>query len=206
MKILGVLLGLACGVAGSAVVIGLFRKTSKEFAWLAWAIGFAVGCGARIGGGGWPAGLYAASVTVGALGVAKIVAIRGFADQFLAGIYAEVLRDKSTSFIARDVMAEHRERGEHLDWTKDATPVESVAKEHFPAEVWSQAEARFKALPEEGRAELEREGWRGVGKLSPKMTRIIYTIALMSNFNWIDAVFYSVASIVAYALGSGLVF
>ena len=204
MGILGVLLGLAGGVVGAVVIVALFRRTNKEYGWVAWGTGMVVGCGTHLGGGGWRSGLFAAGVTVGALAVAKIISMRFLAEKFLDGIISEALQNQAVSLVAREVMVEEQERGRRLDWAVDTSPSGGTEKRHFPADVWAQAEARYRALPEERRAEMDAVGrGRAEDALSPKMRRIVYSLALISNFNRTDAIFYSISAILAYCFGAG---
>jgi hypothetical protein len=137
-----------------------------EIGWIAWGVGVLAGLGAKFGAegtAGKEVGVAAAVVALAGIALGKLAAVSlavsgaisgGLSEEFLISYVADVVAEESAA------------EGHEFSWPSRDTEYPERA-EHYPRDVWSEAERRWADTPardrESFRAELlqEREAMAG---------------------------------------------
>jgi len=163
--ILGGALGGAAGVL-IWVLIGYF--THYEVGWIAWGVGFLAGFGvryaARLAGGeaSFAKGAIAALIACGSIILAKFLVFT----LMVGGIDSDGLRraaneihiddDAMIASTAHDIAGGMIKQGKAITWPQGVSLDTAAKKGDYPADIWGQAELRWKQLAPEKQREKKR--------------------------------------------------
>lgn len=208
MKALPLLAGLIGGLVGAAVWAAIAYFTQRELAIIAWGIGglvgFCVGAAARSDAGakyGMAAAIFACLAVVGG----KYAAVYATASQIEKKIHSEVAisDDELKIQIADEVVQDKVDANARLTWPEGQTVETADAPEDYPKEVWAEAVKRWDAMPEpertQRRSALEAQSHEFVAAVMGGVTKE----AFWSTFGLFDILFFLLAIITAFRLGSG---
>lgn len=117
---------------------------------------------------------------------------------------AEIDESVLVAPIASDVARELEARGQRLSWPPGVTPSEAVAKEHFPPEVWSEAERRWSQMSPEEKEARTREMAEELRILPPPeaQNETEEPTTFLSSLELFDLLWLALAAAAAFALGA----
>jgi len=150
---------LVAGAIGAAVWGAISYYTNYEIGWIAWGIGALVGIGAYVGSGGQGGGTV--GVIAGIIAIASVIGgkyavIEIVGNAEIKKAHAEVetrlgeLFSDEKAFkihMAHQLVEEATTAGKTLKWPEGKDDDEAENPEDFPAEIWKDVEARWKAMP-----------------------------------------------------------
>lgn len=208
--------GLVGGAIGALLWAGVVVFTGYEVGWIAWGVGGLVGFGVAKGNedGGrssTAAGTLAVVIAVLAIVAGKYAGIQSIMpsdDEITAMFMADFEREEYLiSYVADEVVAEYVSQGRNVDWPSGTIPAQAAYEEDYPADVWAEAESRWVARSERERADFRsaREA-ETVASLEESMPEIRAAIAgggLAGSFTPMDLIFFGLAMVTAFGVGSG---
>jgi hypothetical protein len=206
--ILGGLLGGAAGVL-IWVLVGYF--THYEVGWIAWGVGLLVGVGVRYAAylgdqeESFAQGILAAAMAIGAIFTAKFLLfsalVGGAETEGLHDVVGQMGFDDEAMIasIADEVAQEMMNQGRKLQWPPGMSYEEATHKADYPADVWRQAEARWKQLGPQGQQERKRERVMLIAALSEATSQPDFG----EFFSPWDLLWFALATITAYKTGVG---
>lgn len=203
----GLIGGLVGGVLGAAVWGGVAYGTGYEIGWLAWGIGAIVGIGVAWGArGGAAAGLLAVlSILGGKYASVHLPVNKELTDQFAAldQAVADLGNDASViPHVAYEIVDDRTANGEPIEWPEGVNPDAAEDEEDFPQAVWSEARARWEAMSGAEQASYRTmltERMRGGFEAYLAEVRMN---AMKHSFGVLDVVFFLLAIVTAYKIGS----
>ena len=207
-----VVFGLAGSLLGALIWAAVVYFVEIEVGWVAWGVGGLVGMAVAVGNDKGrqseaAAGMLAVVLTILSIVAGKYVAIQMFVPsdaELIAGFSESVDEEMVLSFVADDVAADFHAAGREVRWPPDVDPNNAWAEPDYPADVWAEAEARWEALGSDARAKFRAEKVAGFGAANVDGIRaLIATEAFYAAFGPMDLIFFGLAIVTAFKLGSG---
>lgn len=215
-KLNAVVGGLIGGAVGALVWATVVYVTDYEIGWIAWGVGALVGYGVAAGNGDAARSSTAAGVLAVAISVLAILAGRYAAvqmmmpsDEEILDMFAAELENDEyvVSYVADEVVAELEGAGRPVAWPDGVDPSTASTRAEYPADVWAQAEGRWAAFTPEMktvyRQEVEGELRANVTANLPAIRAAMGTGGFMGTFSPIDLLFFGLATVTAFGVGSG---
>ncbi len=145
----GVVGAVVGGAIGSAAWAAISHFGNVEIGWIASITGALAGIGFKLGypRGGVVAGVLAALIGVAAIGGGKVAALVLAVQTAPVGFDVDTEQEAIVSYLAEDIVEEKRLAGETLDWPGRGRSLERGVRSAYPREVWSEATARWDAMP-----------------------------------------------------------
>ena len=219
MNLIGGATGAVIGGAiGAAIWAGIAVGTGYEIGWIAWGVGILAGLGAFLGAKrqGSPAvGGIAVLVAIVALLGGKYATVQLLIDKELGNeqqIIAEEIRrlddpEVLMSYVADEVVQEYIQADRPVNWPAGVDPDFAYAAGDYPADVWTDAEARWSALSDTERAayraDLEESIRVNITAGLPLYRADIAKQGFLNSFSPMDAIFFLLAIVTAFKLGAG---
>ena len=205
--------GLVGALMGGAVWVAVGYFANYEVGWIAWGIGLVVGLGVRAGAGeddGFAPGILAVVIAILAIVASKYLVInmsinREFGDATFA---IEADAELMTSRIADEIVGEYEAKGKEVKWPKAAEDDDAPLAATYPSTIWKEATKRWNAIPpDEQQAQMDQaeaefnELFEG---LLDETKKDISQTALRESFTPYDILWFVLAAITAFKVGSGL--
>ncbi len=203
----GIIGGAIAGGIGAAVWAAIAYFTGYELAMVAWGIGGFVGVVAAAAAGkdkGDGLGVIAALIAVLAILGGKYGAGYALVQKAIAANPPVVIDDALLMVMqATEVAEEWEQSGKTLSWPAGHDLESAEQKEHFPADVWTEATKRWDATPTEERERIRTAMVESQAQFRAKLGSSITWDAFKASFSAWDALFIGLALFTAFRLGSG---
>lgn len=214
--------GAIGGLIGAAVWAGIGYFTGLEIGWIAWGIGMLVGIGvrvvgsqeiayfdktqrrmvrSRVGAEGPVAGAVAAVLAVVSVLAGKYALVHLFLSAPASSFEDYLEDDAMISAIADQVVVEYQSQGRAVPWPAGTNPDEAYERADYPPDVWTEAERRWNALPQEEKASLKKAQAELIGAALDNMEGAQSAI-LLSSFGLFDLLWFGLAAFTAFKLGA----
>jgi hypothetical protein len=214
--------GAVAGLIGAAIWAAIGYFTGLEIGWIAWGIGMLVGIGvrlvgsqeiayfdktqrrmvrSRVGAEGPLAGMVAAVLAVVSVLAGKYALVHLFLSAPAASLEDYLEDDTMISSIADEVVVEFESQGRAVSWPAGVNPEEAYERADYPPEIWTEAESRWNALPEEERANLKKAQAELIGMALGNMEGAKSAVFL-SSFGVFDLLWFGLAAVTAFKLGA----
>lgn len=214
--------GIVAGLIGASVWAGIGYFTGLEIGWIAWLIGVLVGVGVRIvgsqevayfdkaqrrmvrsrvGAEGPLAGMVAAVLAVVSVLAGKYALVHLFLSAPAASLEGYLEDDTMISSMADQVVVEYEAQGRAVSWPAGVSPEEAYEREDYPPDVWTEAENRWNALPEEEKAELKKAQAELIGAALDNVDGA-QSAVFLSSFGLFDLLWFGLAAATAFKLGA----
>jgi len=214
--------GALAGLIGAAIWAGIGYFTGLEIGWIAWGIGMLVGIGvrvvgsqevayfdktqrkmvrSRVGAEGPLAGMVAAVLAVVSVLAGKYALVHLFLSAPAASLEDYLEDDAMISSIADDIVVERESQGRAVSWPSGVTPGEAYERADYPPEIWTEAETRWNALPEDEQASLKKAQAELIGMALGNMEGA-QSAVFFSSFGVFDLLWFGLAAATAFKLGS----
>jgi hypothetical protein len=208
------LLGCLGAAIGGAIGSGIWAAVAYNLhihsGWIAWGVGVLTGMGMIAVARG-----HAGAITGG---LAAIIAVLAVAGGHYFTVSAEVDRiikhgpsarvivtdEFATAMIAREVAADMEKKGAKLQWPPEAEDHETgIKKSEFPANVWAQADGRWKKLTPQERDDMKSALQQMVQERMQTAAAEIKTAGFVESFSLFDILWFLLAIGSAFSIGSG---
>lgn len=195
------------GLIGAAIWAGISYVTNYEIGWLAWGVGFLVGLGVRLGAQDWEGvapGLLAVAVAMLAVVGGKYAAIslhlsHAMADFTMPSVSAQDIQES----LAEDIVSEREENKKPVKWAPGKSLDTAEILADYPQDVQKEAIKRWDDLGADEQARRISELKEGQEKLQKFLHGEVHKMAFFASFGVMDAVFFLLAAVTAFRLGSG---
>ncbi len=208
--------GLIGGAFGALLWAGVVLFTGYEVGWIAWIVGGLVGFGVAAGNadGG------RSSTAAGTLAVV-IAAVSILAGKY-AGVQAAMPNDDEivamfmegfaeeeyvVSYVADEVVGEFESQGRPVSWPPGVDPATASTEVEYPADVWAEAQTRWRAFSEAERVAFrearEAEVMENISGSLPEIRAVMAEGGFLGSFSPIDVIFFGLSMATAFGVGSG---
>jgi hypothetical protein len=204
--------GLIGGLIGAAIWAGVTLATNYEVGWIAWGVGILTGLGVRLAAGDQNEG-FVPGITAAVLALLSIVAGKYAAVHFQLERAVAEAQEKAgapsdeglISNIADEIVEEFQKAGKPLKWPPGVNPNDVHSEEReYPPDVWAEAQRRWQSQPEAERNAI-RDQARAQGRaILEQLKAQIRDRAFRESFSAMDALFFLLAVLTAFKIGSGL--
>jgi predicted Zn finger-like uncharacterized protein len=208
--------GCVGGLVGGGIWAAIGHFTGVEIGWIAWGVGFVVGLGVRIGAGenyGIAPGGTAAGIAIATILIAKLFVANSQVEHMKV-LLSDVKGQEQIVMhsLAMDVVGEYEAQGKQLVWPrrgygkyKETMSAETAEEpEDFPPEVWTEAETRWAAIPEDQKkATLEIASIGGNAMLEVAGFSAVVEIWKDNLKRPVNILFFILAAVSAFKLGYG---
>lgn len=211
MNMSGLIAGVIAGIVGAAIWAGVSFYSGYEIGWIAWGIGGIVGI-AVVSGSKTPGaagGLAAALITIISITGGKYVSV-DMAVNDMVGDEESIVQesidriDSDTNFVisyVADEIIESLDGDTDVNWPEDYD--EDDIKTEYPAKYWQQAEEQWNAMAPEDQTAY-RDQLKGEVRTDMEAgVEMMRTFGFIGSFGLMDFVFFGLAVITAFKLGSG---
>jgi hypothetical protein len=204
-----VIAGTIGGVVGAAIWAGITYSTNYEIGWIAWGIGVLVGFAVRVAAGdsdGFGPGIVAAVIAVLSICGGKYAANALLVNHAMGQMATDlkVTDDDMVHSLAGSIAGEWSSSGKKLKWPKDNSLETAEALSDYPADVVAEARKQWGAKPAAEKQELMAAQTEMFQKLTNELAGEIRHQGFMASFAPMDLLFFLLAVMSAFKLGSGL--
>ncbi len=199
--------GLAAGLIGAAIWGGITYATHREIGWIAWGVGLLVGLGVRLvarENDGVNYGMIAVALAFLSIVLGKYLAVALIVDDVqkeLGKIQIVVTDEDMIAEKADEVAAEWRAKGKAVVANNNLS--DAAKKNYLPA-VTAEAKKRWLAVPAADRQRKIAEEQAEFNALMADLGGQARSRGFADSFRPIDALWFILAGITAFKLGSGL--
>lgn len=200
--------GLVAAAVGAAVWAAVAYYANFEIGWIAWLVGIGVGGAVFASAGqdaGMGTGIGAAAIAIAGILGGKYAAIRMDLSDFIVqeGL-AEVSDELVVSYIADEIAQQWLDAGQEIAWPDaEWTLGDAYLPEHYPADLWAEAQDQWdRGGPEyqaQYRTYVEHERRQNLAAFAD----VASEQALLENIDLLDMVFFLLAVVSAWKIGSG---
>lgn len=208
MKPASLIAAIVAGALGAAAWAAIAHYMNYELGFMAWLVGGAVGFAAATAARGEATqltGLMAAGVAVLAVVGGKYAAVHAGVAHALGSSAGELtMTDEDMKVrLADDVVREFEAANRPVVWPqgKDIDSAESQAD--YPADVWAEATKRWDALEPSEQADRKAAAEAQAKVVLSVLSGTIEKKAFLSSFRMIDILFFLLAIVTAFKVGSG---
>lgn len=216
--------GALAGLIGAVIWAAIGYFTGLEIGWIAWGIGMLVGIGvrvvgsqeiacfdktqrkmvrSRVGAEGPLAGMVAAVLAVVSVLAGKYALVHLFPAAPAASLEDYLEDDTMISSIADEIVVEHESQGRAVSWPAGVNAEEAYEGADYAPAIWTEAESRWNALPEEERANLKKAHAELIGMALGNMEGAESAVFL-SSFGVFDLLWFGLAAATAFKLGASV--
>jgi hypothetical protein len=205
VKIIPAIIAAAVASAIGAVVWVLIRNyTGYELGLVAWGIGVLAGIGAAVATAGksdGATGFAAACVAVLTIAGAKYTFATMIHDELTADVEMVSLTEENMiAMHADDVVLEREAEGKRIVWPDGYDYETAFEQEHYPEDIWKEAEAEWYAMPEADREQMMDLLDFELKEFFPSPIEI-----LKADLSPFDALWVVLAFASAFKIGSGVI-
>lgn len=202
---------LVSGAIAAAVWSGITYATGMEIGWIAWGVGLVVGIAVRMAAGGTDGvgpGTIAVIGAVLALIAGKYAAVHLMVRHELGDVVSSeamnyTAEDMKVS-LADDIVGEWEEAGKKVVWPTGKSLEDASSQADYPPDVWAAAVARWDAMkPAEQEAQIQ-ERKDAMAMVSGMLQDEITEQGFKSSFSPIDLLFFGLAVVTSFKVGSGM--
>jgi hypothetical protein len=208
--LLWVIGGAVGGLIGAAIWAAIGYSTNYEVGWIAWGIGVLAGMGVRIAAGeadGKTPGVIAAGMAIASVLLGKFAVIYFLVQGSMGASLAQFETPSDEDMIvamADSVVAEWEQAGKQVVWPKDVDPETASSQQEYPAIVWQEANKRWTALAVDERETRKAERAEQMQVMMDEFQSQISTAAFKSSFGLFDLLWFALAVMTAFKIGSGM--
>ena len=198
--------GVAFGLVGAAIWAGIAYATNREIGFVAWAVGGLVGFGVRLGAGQWEGGApgaIAAGVAILAIVAGKYAAVSLVIGKEMNNMAIAITDADMIEKIALDICRERAGQGKRLAWPPGMTVEKASKQEDFPPDVWAEATKRWNTLAPTEKAAQRAERQKQFDEIKGLLAGGIKQAAFRDSFSPFDLLWFGLAMVTAFRLGSG---
>ncbi len=205
---------IIAGAIGGAVSAGIWTaiaySTGYEIGWIAWFVGVIVGFCVRLAAGddeGYGPGLTAVGIAVLALIIGKYATVSLLVDKELGaavGAMPQVTAENFQLGLCKEVVQEWTDAKKKMKWLPGKNA--EVAKEllDYPQAARDEAKKRWDAKPAEEQQKLIAERQKVLDEITRTLLAGAKTEVFKSSFNGYDILFFILAIVSAFKVGSGM--
>ena len=199
--------GLLAAAVGAGIWAALAYFVHFELGWVAWGIGVLVGVTVAATAqerAGLMTGVGAAAIALAGIIGGKYIAIRvEVADIASESGWAEVTDELVISYIADEIAKARLDAGETIEWPTEFELGEASEEADYPTDIWAEASGRWESADDAWRTQY-REFVEYTHKQSlAQFSSAVSEQALLDSFTIIDLVFFLLAVVSAWKIGSG---
>lgn len=208
MKPLPIIVGVIAGLVGAAIWATIAYLAHAEIGIVAWGIGGLVGfcvATAMKGEANQTSGALAAIIAVLAVVGGKYSAVYATTSKAASSIHATVhVTDDDMKVALADTIVEERlAANATLKWPQGKDASNAEAPEDYPRDVWAEASKQWDELTDQERTDRKKEAEAAHHKMIDAIVVGVNRQAFWSTFGVLDIVFFVLAIITAFRLGSG---
>jgi len=204
----GTIGGLIGGIVGAAVWAAITYFANAEIGWIAWGIGLVTGLGVRALAGdetGAALGVIASVIAVVSICAGKYAAIEMLMAAEMDGGAGPVItaEDMIVGF-ADEVVQEREEAGAPVQWPAGMSYEEADEEADYPSDIWAEGKERWDSLgaeEQEDRIAQQEAQWNEFMEMFESELK---QAAFKESFGVLDIVFFLLAVVTAFKVGSGL--
>ena len=203
-----VLAGAICGGIGVAVWVAIGYGTGYEVGWIAWGIGFLAGEGVRAasqGEEGLAQGVTATGVAIVCILAAKYLVVSLYVSKELSKLAPPSVT--AEMMIAQEAEKVATEKGEAIERPPERDSEDAPIEKTYPPQIRAEATKRWNALSREDQKEAiaaqqkaMARAWEGFTK---ELRSSVVREAYKKSFSPLDGLWFLLAAITAYKVGSG---
>lgn len=198
--------GTIGGLIGAGIWLAISYLTHFEIAWIAWVVGVFVGLGVRLGADKWE-GIVPGAVAI-LLSLAAVLGGKYVSSEIVlpVAVNLDPTEQDVKNTMARTIINDFMAKRVALDWPKgnSGRQIQSqLDHQIYPLSVIAEVEKRWKEMNEDQRKEMirqEKERINAVVKDFKDNTRKNF---VQNNLRIVDYIFFALAAITAYRIGSG---
>lgn len=199
--------GLVAGLVGGGIWAAVAYGTNSEFGWIAWGIGGLVGFAVRLAaqedegpGPGITAVLIALLSIVGGKYAAVSLIVASF------DVEVKITPDDMIQQTADTIVKERQAKGKRIAWPAGVKPEEASEAKDYPPDVWREATQRWQKLPPDEQKRRMDQAKQEYKEVVGKLRGALHGMAVREMFGPFDILWFLLASLTAYRLGSGMWF
>ena len=199
--------GLIAAAVGAGIWAAISYYAHFELGWIAWIIGGMVGIAVAATAqehAGMMTGVGAAAIALAGILGGKYISIRMEVNSYVAEAgYAEVTDALVISWIADSIAQERMDAGETLEWPTEFELGEAIEESEYPVDIWAEASGQWESGDEAWRAQyrefVEYETEKNLAAFADEVSGDV----LFENLDLFDLIFFLLAVITAWKIGSG---
>ncbi|MDZ7617359.1 MAG: hypothetical protein U1E05_10155 [Patescibacteria group bacterium] len=204
--------GMIGGAIGVAIWVAIGYFTGYEVGYVAWGIGFLAGVGVRAGAQqdeGFGPGAMALVLAVAAILVGKYMVVSMHAADFMDEFLTISLTDDDMIALRADAIAQKiTDEGGRVNWPSEELLTEDSPREkQFPPAIWAKGKAEWESLSADARAaemEAQTESMKSeIDQHAGAVRDMVAREGFKASFSAIDLLWFFLAAITAFKLGSG---
>jgi hypothetical protein len=204
-----VIAGTIGGVIGAAIWAGITYGTNHEIGWIAWGIGVLVGFAVRVAAGnsdGFGPGLVAAVIAVLSIVGGKYAASALMVNAAMKEVATTtaITADDMIQSEAAEIVEEWTTANKKLKWAPGKSLDEAESLADYPADVVAEAKKRWTAKPAAQQQEEIATRTELIRSLTDMIAGQARHAGFMASFSPIDGLFFLLAVMSAFKLGSGV--
>ncbi len=204
--------GLTGALIGAVIWVVTGYLSGLEVGWIAWGIGLLAGLGTRFSTRreeqaagsivqGVTAAVVAVAVVLGAKCVVVLLQVRD-ARQEVRKITEKEASDEAMIMPLANLIAKERtDAGQPLDWPPGITYDTASQQAHYPDDVWTAAEERWRTMPEVEREAAREERRKMMRQLEDAIGAELERSAFSEFFHAIDVLWIGLAMFTAFRVG-----
>jgi hypothetical protein len=200
--------GLAAGVVGAGIWAGIAYATQHEIGWIAWGVGLLVGLGVRLTAGeedGPAPGVTAAIIAILAIVAGKYLAIHLLIAKETSNLgNSKASAQDMIASEASDICMERMSKNQRINWPRGVTLETATEQKDFPPDVWNEATARWQQLGPDEQKKRIQEHEKEYKAVVDTLTGQIRKVAFKESFGLFDILWFVLATVTAFKVGSGL--
>jgi len=200
--------GLAGGLVGAMIWAAISYFANTEIGWIAWGVGGLVGLCVRVAAGnedeGPLPGVGAAAIAIGSVLLGKYLAIH-MAVASIAGGF-EVGEFTPADMIERnanEIVREREAKGQVVLFRNAKTNENANGEADFPPDIWQEASTKWTSLPADEQQKQMAQARQELQEIMGNLHGVLRQEGFMNSFSPYDALWFILAAITAFRLGSG---
>lgn len=204
-----VIAGFMGGGIGGAIWVAVGYYSEYEVGWIAWGVGFLAGLGVRLAAqeeDGWMPGAAATAAAVVSVLLAKYAVVVLAVNAALGELSDFRVTDVDTMIAvqAQEVVEEFEEAGRKVNWPPETDSEDATIEEQYPPDVWAEAKKRWNQLPPREQQARTKAYEERVAETLGQLKAEIRSKAFSESFSPWDLLWFGLAAVTAFKLGSGL--
>ncbi len=204
-----VLGGVTVGAVGAGIWAAIAYGTHREIGWIAWGVGALVGFGVRLmarDDQGYAPGITAAAIAVLSIIAGKFVAAMLLVSSLgIVKVTVKVSDQNMIASFADEICDDRIAKGKKIVWPPGKNREKAHLQADYPADIWQEATKKWQKLGPDEQERRKAERNKDFEELGAEFTGRLRRGVFMSSFSGFDILWFLLATITAFKLGSGLV-
>lgn len=209
MYLKAIIAGTVAGFIGAMIWAAISYFAHFEIGWIAWIIGALVGIAVAVAGKdrtGLNTGIIAVVISVASICAGKYIAVQFTVQDVSKKLIAtiEVTDDRAKAHMASSLVAESESQGNVIVWPEGMDKDNAVELSNYPKNIVTDVEARWSAMPVEDQTKYKDQLDKSVKAEFNAVLSHAARESFIESFGLFDIVFFALAVITAFKLGSGM--